>query len=78
MIDELRYHNPALGYIITRAVTQKAANEIERFRRVRKFLHAYATGAAMTFVNPQTGKLVSATSEARALADACLEGPAAE
>lgn len=45
--------------------------------RVRKFLHAYAIGGATTFVDPRTGDLVSATYEARALADACLEGPGA-
>ncbi len=32
MIDELRYHHPSMGCIITRAATQAAADEIERLR----------------------------------------------
>ena len=55
-------------------MTQNQAEET--LARVRKFLHAYATGQATTFVDPDTGQLVSATKEARALANACLEGPA--
>ena len=36
MIDELRYHHPSMGCIITRAATQAAADEIERLRGVLK------------------------------------------
>lgn len=38
MIDELRYHYPSMGCIITRAATQATANEIERLRAVIKNL----------------------------------------
>ena len=51
-------------------------SEVGRFRAVCKFLHAYEMGDAMTFVDPYNGDLVSATHEAKALARACLEGPA--
>lgn len=36
MIDELRYHDPKMGCIITRAATQAAANEIERLKAVNE------------------------------------------
>ncbi len=46
--------------------------EEDTLARMRKFLHAYATGDCLTFVNPQNGKLLSVTDNARALAAACL------
>lgn len=53
------------------------ARQVEsRLNRVLKFLHAYRSGHALTFVDPRTGQLVTTNYEARALADACLEGPA--
>ena len=70
----------AIATAITEAVEAEHDKHTEReeaFARTLKFLQAYATGRALTFVDPNTGKLVTANSEARALANACLEGPAA-
>ena len=36
MIDELRYHHPSMGCVITRAATQAAADEIERLKAVNE------------------------------------------
>lgn len=44
--------------------------------RIAKFLTAYYTGNAQTFVNPDNGELVSANYEVRAFAAAILHGPA--
>ncbi|KKK63266.1 hypothetical protein LCGC14_2996030 [marine sediment metagenome] len=44
--------------------------------RITKFLRAYYTGDAQTFVNPDNGELVSASYEVRAFAAAILNGPA--
>ena len=44
--------------------------------RIIKFLEAYYTGDAQTFVNPDNGELVSASYEVRAFAAALLNGPA--
>lgn len=60
------------------ALWNRAINAEYALARVCKFLNAYAKGQAVTFVDPHTGMLVSTTKEARALAHACLEGPAAE
>lgn len=46
MIDELRYHNPAMGSVITKKCTQAAADEIEQLRneieRLRDLVKTYA------------------------------------
>ncbi len=44
--------------------------------RIIKFVHAYYTGGAQTFVNPDNAELVSANYEVRAFAAAILNGPA--
>ena len=46
--------------------------------RITKFLEAYYTGDAQTFVNPDNGELVSANYEVKAFAAAILHGPASE
>jgi hypothetical protein len=59
-------------------VPQAEQDEEGRLARVERFLMAYYTGDACTFVNPDNGELISATYEARALANACLRGPMAD
>ena len=56
----------------------REAQELGRqVNRITKFLEAYYTGGAQTFVNPDNGELVSANYEVRAFAAAILYGPAA-
>lgn len=43
--------------------------------KITKFLEAYYTGAAQTFVNPDSGELVSACYHVRSFAAAILRGP---
>ena len=47
----------------------------QRNERVRKFLTAYISESAMTFVDPATGDLVTAGPEVRAFALAVINGP---
>ena len=55
----------------------REAQELGRqLNRITKFLQAYYTGEAQTFVNPDNGELVSANYEIRAFAAAILQGPA--
>ena len=57
----------------------REAQELGRqLDRITKFLGAYYTGDAQTFVNPDNGELVSANYEVKAFAAAVLRGPACE
>ena len=42
---------------------------------IRRFLTAYASESARTFVDRRNGRLIDATDDVRAFALACLEGP---
>ena len=75
--DELKRLKKDYGH-----VRKELALADKQLDRIHKFLNAHAKPAhdreaAMTFVDPDTGNLVSANEEARALARACLLGPGA-
>lgn len=59
-----------------REQNREFAEKLELFSRTCRFLHAHEMGDATEFVDPYDGRIIATTYEARALARACLQGPA--